>query len=483
MDCPAQARRVASPPPSRLRTDFRAAEAASTPLSNLGKDSSGALGLRVTWLLAGVLCAGLHWPFGRAILLAIAVPWVAVMLLLVRPGTVRRLARSWRDVLGTRPGAYGAAGVGLVVIGVGVIVHPAAGALLGLWLGAAAMLIGAFRGPVRLSEQLAGWALLAMAVAVPLFAAEGVLRLESVAMRVGTAEERNAWWARYDSATFGNILGIRSPYETLRKEPGALRIVAIGDSFTWGSKIASSDSTWPAQLEAELRRRIPHAPVEVVNLGQAGFTMVNNARMLQRLGWQFDPDIVVVQFFLNDILPSGQGFTGGETSWLFPRPSLLPGRYRGGPLEASALKDVVESFMTVWRHGDGVAQAATWAEVYQRQGPEWRALADAVQEMGSAAAERDVPIVLMLFPDLLPGGDDPADVPFRVIHNQVADVARCAGFSILDLTSSFYRNEGDDLRRWWATPYDAHPNAAAAGIAARRVADHVTRILDPDGVR
>jgi lysophospholipase L1-like esterase len=439
----------------------------------------GVLELRAIWLLAGVICAALHWPFGRAVLLAIAVPWVAVMLLLSRQEPARRMLDSWREALGSRPGAYGAAGLSLVVIAVGLIVHPAAGALLGLWLIAAATLIGVFRGPNSLGEQLMGWSLLATAVAVPLFAAEGVLRLESVGTRVGTPQERNAWWARYDSATFSNILGIRSPYETLRKEPGVLRVVAIGDSFTWGSKIASSDSTWPAQLEAELRRRIPDTPVEVVNLGQAGFTMVNNARMLRRLGWQFDPDIVVVQFFLNDILPSGRDFTGGETSWLFPRPSLLPDRYRGGPLGASALKDVVESVLTVRRHGDGVAQAATWAEVYQRQGPEWHALADAVKEMGSAAAERDVPIVLMLFPDLLPGSDDPADVPFRMIHEHVVDVGRRAGFSILDLTSSFFRDEGEDLRRWWATPYDAHPNAAAAGVAARRVADRVMRILDP----
>ena len=31
----------------------------------------------------------------------------------------------------------------------------------------------------------------------------------------------------------------------------------------------------------------------------------------QRIGWQFDPDIIVVQFYLNDILPSGPDFERG----------------------------------------------------------------------------------------------------------------------------------------------------------------------------
>jgi hypothetical protein len=52
----------------------------------------------------------------------------------------------------------------------------------------------------------------------------------------------------------------------VRKEAGTERIVVLGDSFTWGDKIASSDSTWPAQLEQQLRDGWPGRRIEVVNL-------------------------------------------------------------------------------------------------------------------------------------------------------------------------------------------------------------------------
>jgi hypothetical protein len=199
---------------------------------------------------------------------------------------------------------------------------------------------------------------------------------------------------------------------------------------------------------------------------------VNGAEMLRRLGWQFEPDIVVVQYYLNDILPGGPNFTTGETGWLFPRVSLLPEWLRAGPLGRSDLLNVVEDALSGLRRGDRTEQVRKWTEVYQRQGSEWQSMHRALDEMGAAAAQRDVPIVLMMYPDFipdLPPGDAP---PFGAVHEQVARAAHAAGFSIIDLTPH-YRRVGGDLRQWWATSYDPHPNTAANGLAADILADHL----------
>jgi lysophospholipase L1-like esterase len=436
------------------------------------RDEHATILLRGAWILTGVVGVLLHRPFGP-VLLAIAIPWVVVLILLSRSSLANRFVGAWREALNTRTGAAGAAGLGLAVLGVVIAVSGAAGAHAGIWVVAAASLVGVLRGADHLKEQLAGWSLLAIACGIGLITAETALRRPSVAGRLGTPREYMSWWQRYDGSWNHNALGIRSPYETLSKEPNAFRVVAIGDSFTWGSRIASSDSTWPAQLEVVLRERGAGRNIEVVNLGRIGFSTVNSASMLRRLGWQFDPDIVVAQFYVNDILPSGPDFITGETSWIFPRVRLLPERYRNGPAGTSSLLHVLEETLSGLRHGDRAAQAAKWTAVYQRKGPEWLAMLAALNEMGEAAAARDVPIVLMLYPDFIPGIHAGADPPFQSIHEQVATAASAAGFSILDLTPHYLR-EGGDLRRWWATPYDAHPNAAANGLAARTLADFLT---------
>ena len=437
----------------------------------------GGLELRVAWLFVGLLGAVVHWPWTAAIMTVFAVPWLVGLLLLFRGRTLRRLSDALRAALATRAGAAGATVLTFTAVCTAIVVAPGAGVLLAVWMSAVLFLVALFR-PANLAEQLAGWAVVAFVTGSALVAAEAVLRLPRVAAAVGTPIEIDRWWQRYDDLWLRNVLGLRSPYETLRKPPGVVRIAALGDSYTWGDKIASSDSTWPARLEEELRRKTQGTEIEVVNLGEKGFTTVNEAEMLRRLGWQFDPDIVLVQFYLNDVMPSGPNFERGYSGWIFPRAWILPERYRSGPAGRSALLHLAEGVLSARRHGDRTAQAAKWTEVYERRGPEWQAMAGALAEMGEAASKRGVPIVLVLFPDFIPGMAEAAELPFHSIHEQVREAAAAAGFRVLDLTDAFIR-ENPEMRAWWAAPYDAHPNAAAADLAGREIADFLLETLGP----
>lgn len=444
-------------------------------MSSVRQRVPGVAELRAVWIAAGLLALVLHVPLTLGITLAIVLPWAAGMAILARAERAASVVGALRGALASRAGPFGLAGLLFVAITLAIVIAPGAGMLFVILLAAGGIAVGAFRGADVLREQIAGWAMLALTTLFALGVGEAVLRVPSVAARIGTPREIDAWWQRYDGLWDTNLLSIRSRYETLRKEPGVLRVVALGDSFTWGDKIARADSTWPALLEDRLEERVA-APVEVVNLGQKGFTTVNEAEMLRRLGWQFEPDVVVVQFYLNDILPSGPDFERGYSGWIFPRAWLLPERYKRGHAGRSALLYVAESVVTGWRHGDRAAQARKWTEVYTRRGPEWDDLAGALVEMGEAARARGVPIVFMLFPDFIPGMSDAADHPLHAIHAQVIDVARDAGYTVLDLTPAFVQ-ANPDMTSWWATPYDAHPNEAAAALAAERLAEHLTGVI------
>jgi hypothetical protein len=88
------------------------------------------------------------------------------------------------------------------------------------------------------------------------------------------------WQLRnYDSVvTNRNALGLRSLNLDKSKPKGIFRIVTLGDSFTWGDKIAHTEDTWPYVVE-----RLLHAKgirTEVINMAHTGFTTVNNVSRL-----------------------------------------------------------------------------------------------------------------------------------------------------------------------------------------------------------
>ena len=78
-------------------------------------------------------------------------------------------------------------------------------------------------------------------------------------------------------------------------EPGdAPRIVAIGDSYTFG-QCAEDSQTWPAVLS----RRIPGS--EVLNLGVMGYGQGQALLRLERDGLPYSPDVVVFGFHGTDM--------------------------------------------------------------------------------------------------------------------------------------------------------------------------------------
>lgn len=97
-----------------------------------------------------------------------------------------------------------------------------------------------------------------------------------------------------------NSRGFRGAEWKAERPPGGLRILAVGDSATFGFGV-SADETWPKQLERRLAARFPDRPVEVINAGTPGWETAHGAAFLENGGldeWQ--PDLVLVSFGFND---------------------------------------------------------------------------------------------------------------------------------------------------------------------------------------
>ena len=245
-----------------------------------------------------------------------------------------------------------------------------------------------------------------------------MLNWDPIARRLGTPAETNQWNDRYDGIWGGrNIFRFRSPYEDTRRCPGVRRVIALGDSFTWRSKIASSDSTWPALLERIMAHAPNARPTEVINMAHGCYATGNEAEELRR---------------------------------------------------KSAILELLEHALTARFYS-----AVDLNRKYYAPGsPAWRDAQRGFREMGDSASRYCTPILLVLYPYLFPGRWTLETYPERDIHRLVADVGRRAGFEVPDLLPAFVA-AGRDFEDWWGTAYDSHPGGAAQALTAMAIAGYL----------
>ncbi|GFK92979.1 hypothetical protein NNJEOMEG_00807 [Fundidesulfovibrio magnetotacticus] len=84
------------------------------------------------------------------------------------------------------------------------------------------------------------------------------------------------------------------------KPEGVLRVLCLGDSFTYGYGV-DDEHTYPELLRRELERRYPGQKFEVVNAGIPIFGILDAMDYYLTKGAALMPDVVVLQFFPNDI--------------------------------------------------------------------------------------------------------------------------------------------------------------------------------------
>lgn len=97
-----------------------------------------------------------------------------------------------------------------------------------------------------------------------------------------------------------NHLGTRNKQEyTLKKPRNGLRLLALGDSITFGVHVNNQDS-WPQRLESLLRQN-GRVHDEVFNCGIVGYTISDEYLLLKEKAIHFNPDLIIVAFYANDL--------------------------------------------------------------------------------------------------------------------------------------------------------------------------------------
>jgi len=119
----------------------------------------------------------------------------------------------------------------------------------------------------------------------------------------GTIRHRPDFSFRYTRADFSNIvsynsIGMRGPDVAARKTPGVPRVLLMGDSYVEGKHVADDEvlTAVMRRLSAEEGR-----PLEVINLGVAGYGQGRELYLWDELGRELDPDLVILCVYVNDL--------------------------------------------------------------------------------------------------------------------------------------------------------------------------------------
>ncbi len=98
-----------------------------------------------------------------------------------------------------------------------------------------------------------------------------------------------------------NDLGFRGPEV---RDDGSRRILAIGDSCTWGWGVPQ-DASYPAVLQRLLDQRPDGARYQVINAGIPGYTSYHGLLYLRERGLALHPSILILGYGFNDATAAG----------------------------------------------------------------------------------------------------------------------------------------------------------------------------------
>lgn len=330
--------------------------------------------------------------------------------------------------------------------------------------------------------------------AVFLLALEGVLRLLGIgavdpSQKIGAGlyqvsnnavgfEYTPGWEGVHAGATVRiNSAGWRGKEFSLIKPPGTIRILGIGDSFTFG-KAVNDNEVFLARLE-EMLNEDDAVHSEVLNAGHESIDTVQELEYFkEREMLKLEPDAVVL------------GFTVSNDAQAKSNRRI----YRRGRREATLALRVSESgwFRALSEKSRIAAVLAYGAEAisskelskinselilsnFEDGSESWESCREALLGFYEACHQNKVPLILMLFPDY---GSDVnqlfKDYPedFRRIHEKLKSVlAGKNGAVVVDVV--------DDLAaagltaRQIMVPVDGHPNRIWHEIVARRLYDTI----------
>jgi lysophospholipase L1-like esterase len=243
-----------------------------------------------------------------------------------------------------------------------------------------------------------------------------------------------------------NSAGLRDREYPVAKPPGAVRILMLGDSVTFGWG-APEEGTTSTALERRLNAGNGPARFEVINTGVGNTNTAMQVAYFLNKGFRFQPDVVVLNYFINDAeeTPSKQGNWLTDYSYAAV---FLGGRF-----------DILQRIYfgkADWRE--------YYRDLYRPAARGWREAERSLAALAAFCRDKGIRLMVVNYPEL----HELANYPFADITARLAGLAGREKLPFLDLLPSVRAEVPTSL---WVTPTDSHPNAKAAELYAQAIAE------------
>jgi lysophospholipase L1-like esterase len=290
-----------------------------------------------------------------------------------------------------------------------------------------------------------------------------------------------------------NSRGMRDREYELQKTPGTTRILALGDSWTFGVGMAP-EQTWPKRLEALLGGA---ERVEVMNSGVSGYETYNEAIYYEELK-VFEHDLVLVGLYpVNDVHDKQTRYERDKMlydispllleTYRFPKRHLYVSHLYDNWRRARKLSRDADYYAKLQGESGGEATEASdgfgvapgeenWTALYTEEFSGWVTMRESLLAIGAIARQRGVPGAVILFPDLR-HLERYRSYSHPHIEPMIRAATSQAGLQLIDLVDDFTPYIGREVEISGMLG-GTHPNARGYDLIARAVA----RELEADGL-
>jgi len=288
----------------------------------------------------------------------------------------------------------------------------------------------------------------------------------------------NRFRGRSGTVVFGmplNSGGFKDVEHPRDKPAGTYRIVALGDSFAFGSVPYGDNylTLLGQRLSTETR------PVEVINMGVSGAGPQDYLALLLDEGLAYRPDLVLVSFFVGNDFTDTKRMSGSSR----PRSAVVTlGRsvyelvFRNAGLLPAT--DHYDDAAKSWTDGTYLAMERDRTRIYEPGGTGRRIFLDAIEFLAriqSVCADHDIGLAVVIIPDELQvspdlrrrvlgaPGEGAADLDFALPNRFLEEQLTARRIDHCDLLGRFTApSEAEVLYK----PNDSHWNLAGNRLAA-----------------
>ena len=254
--------------------------------------------------------------------------------------------------------------------------------------------------------------------------------------------------------------GLRNEEVVIPKPTGTVRIIALGDSVTEGPGVPL-EQTFVKLLQKQLRDAHPGRQIEVINAGTGSYSTEQERIWLTERGLGFEPDLVVLDVYLNDsqtfkrsiypVTALSNFFSRYSAFYTFFRDAVR----RSLVARTQAAKDFRYRFKDDWRTAEWTTDPQALENVIHQADQDWGLAWDdaelaiiegEIERIAQIAGENDIALLVVLFPvDVQVYAQ--VDVPMGLDKPQasLAGFVRDLGLPVLDLLPVLRGLGGEDL--------------------------------------